>query len=162
MRFQPVKFDILRTVEKYQISSLAFGPQLARNRKIEFSISFGNLSIQLSIWLLGSLGFERFKFISSTNIANSNFAFSAIPERPKDARFPLNYGVAETPQNLYEIKSFDFLRPRKYLHHRFHSDLIAFFEIRNLHEIEFRPPAANSLAFSTKNANSAPYTCSAA
>ena len=54
-----------------------------------------------------------------------------------------------------------FLRPRKHQNHRFHSDLIAFFEIRNLHEIEFRSPAANSLTFSTKNANSAPYTCSA-
>ena len=57
--------------------------------------------------LLKGLGFERFKLVSSTNIANSNFAFSAISERPKDTRFPLNYEVAKTLQNSYEINYFD-------------------------------------------------------
>ena len=112
MRFRTMEIEFFDIAKKQRFDSTRKGPRFARNRKIEFSISYGTISIKLSIWLLGSLGFERFKLVSSTNIANSNFAFSAISERPKDTRFPLNYEVAKTLQNLYEIKNFDFLRPR--------------------------------------------------
>ena len=90
--------DFSDTAKKQRFDSTTKGRRFARKRKTEFPISFGNVSLKLSIWLLGSLGFERFKLISPANIANSNFAFSAIPERPKDTRFEQNHEATKTRQ----------------------------------------------------------------
>ena len=107
IRFHAMKNEFFDTAKKQRFDSTTKGPRFARNRKIEFPISFGNLNINSSIWLLESTGFERFTLISSTNIENYNFAILFFSACSKDTRFHQNYEVQQTPQNLSKIQNVD-------------------------------------------------------
>ena len=100
-----MKIDFFDTAKKPQIYSLAFGPRLARTRKIEFAIFVAKTNLNAANRPLDFTDFEWFSYILSKNIANLEIVFLVHPKRPQDIRFPWNYEVAKTLQNTFNIQN---------------------------------------------------------